>query len=404
MSRKNNYLTYAASCEYEPQELYLDGNQTAEICIKLSELGTRRILLMRPDNIATYKKAVEFTNKLEKSNFRIFPYSRRYLYASSHDIYKAYELYMEYNCDTIVVFGGEADIYCAKMVEAMAVNGVKDPTLFTGYNKIKKDISLLCCIGMDNSAAISSSIAEFKDENTGQWHTVMSSFLIPQMVVVDTDIAMRTYTTDSVLSALDSLAMAIEAYLSPACKFSPLYKATAMSSINLVLGSLIEMKDHPDDGYLRRRIAMAGIYAGTATRMTGLGYAHIAIHALIDKYKVDLGRLYIKLLILFLKESQESIVNQLAELYNYLVNNEVNTGIAGSDGVPVWMYSKEEAAEALVSLIESLYETVVIDEPAIPEITDKDVRPLAENIKSQSEEFGLTALSINSIENVIKAL
>jgi len=404
MSKKNNYLTYAASCEYEPQELYLDGNQTADICIKLSELGARRILLMRPDNIATYKKAVEFTTKLEKSNFRIFPYSRRFQHASSQDIYKAYSIYMEYNCDTIVVFGGEADIYCAKMVEAMAVNGVKDPTVFAGYNKIKKDISLLCCVGMDNSAAISSSIAEFKDENSGEWYTVLSSFLIPQIVVIDTDIAMRTYTSDSVTSALDSLALAIEAYLSPAYLYTPLYRATAMNSINLVLSSLIEMKDHPDDDYLRRRIAMAGIYAGTATRLSGLGYAHIAIHTLIGKTKKDIGKLYLKFLIAFMKQLKDSLVSQLAELYNYLVSNEIDTGIAGSEGILKKVYSSEEAADCFIALIESLYETIVIDEPAMPELTDKEIRSVAESIKSQAEEYGLDILDVTSIEIVLKSL
>ncbi|MCQ2515340.1 MAG: iron-containing alcohol dehydrogenase [Saccharofermentans sp.] len=404
MSKNNNYLTYAASCEYEPQELYLDGNQNADICIKLSELGARRILMMRPDNIATYKKAVEFTTKLEKSNFKLFTYSRRYQYPSSHDITKAYSLYMEYNCDTIVVFGGEADIYCAKMVEAMAVNGIKDPTLFEGYNKIKKDISLLCCVGMDNSSAIASSSAEFKDENTGRWIVSLSNFLIPQMVVIDTDIAMRTYMADSVASALDSLAMAIEAFLSPACLFQPLYKASAISSINLVLSNLIEMKDHPDDSYLRRKIAMAGIYAGTATRMSGMGYAHITIHALCDRYKVDFGKLYLKLLTAFIKESQNRIINQLAEIYDYLVVNGVNTGIAGVGGIPEKMYTKEESAQAFIDLLESLYETLIIDEPVIPEMSEKDIKSLAESIKDQSDEFGLTALNSASIESVIKSL
>ena len=404
MSKKNNYLTYAASCVYEPQELYLDGNQTADICMKLSELGTRRILLMRPDSIATLKKVADFTSKLEKASFRIFPFSRRNQYPSSNDIYKAYSLYMEYNCDTIVVFGGEADIYCAKMVEAMAVNGVKDPVLFAGYNKIKKDISLLCCVGMDNSSAISSSLAEFKDENTGDWITVQSSFLIPQMVVIDTDIAMRTYTTDSVTSALDSLAMAIEAYLSPACMFQPLYKATAMSSINLVLSNLIEMKDHPDDGYLRRKIAMAGVYAGTATRMTGFGYAHIAVHALYSKYKAEFGKLYVKIMTALIKEAFEPIIEPLAELYDYLVQNEVHTGIAGAESIPVKTYTKEESAKAFIALIEALYDTVVIDEPEMPEISDRDAKNIAETIRAQAEDYGLYTLSSAAIENVIKSL
>lgn len=404
MAKKNNYLTYAASCEYEPQELILDGNQLADLCTKLSELGTRRILLMRPDSIATYKKAVEFTKKLEKSNFRLFPYSRRYDYASSQDIYKAYELYMEYNCDTIVVFGGEADIYCAKMVEAMAVNGVKDPTLFEGFNKIKKDISLLCCVGMDNSSAISSSIAEFKDENSGEWCTVLSSFLIPQIVYIDTDIAMRTFTTESITSALDSLGMAIEAALSPVCRFSPLYKATAMNSVNLVLSSLIDMKDHPDDEYFRRRIAIAGVYTGTAMRTTGLGYAHLAIHAIRAKTKTEYGKIYLKALISFLKIGKPYITEYLAELYNYLVENEVNTGIAGSDGLLDRVYSEEEAADAFIELIETLYATIIVDDPTLPSFSDKEYRIMADTIRSQAEVFGLNTLTSSAIEEALRAI
>lgn len=399
-----NYITYSRTLTYEPQSLYLECGQGNRICSNLKDLGTKRILVMSRDEYLKARNVVDLISKLEESGFRVFNYVIKQRYSSSTDIVAALDDYLGFNCDTIVVFGGGAEIFCAKMVSAMALNNMKDPSEAEGYGKIKKDISVLCCIGMDNSTAISSNIAEFRDENTGRWVSVISNYLVPQIAVVDTDIAMRTFTRVSLTSALDTLAMGIESCLSPASVYDAGYKACARNAISLIIDNVVAMKEQPDDGFLRKKIAVAGIYAGMGARMSGFGYSHLAIHALKSRFGPDLGKFYCRVLSRFLKESFGLTKYELADIYNNIVRDEVRPGFAVMNGVPEPLYSVDSAAEALIKLLDDLYKAVVRDEPDFPSIPKASIHDICEEVRLEAEKFGLVRLDEELITRTLENL
>lgn len=404
MASVNNYITYAQSLQYEPQSLYLEGGQAGRICVELKELGSKRILIISKSSNLTGKNIADFIHKLEEAEFRIFNYNIKFNYSSSSDIIGALNEYLGYNCDTIVVLGGAEEVFCAKMVSAMAVNNMKDPVEAEGYGKIKKDISLLCCVSMDNSTAISSNIAEFRDEKSGRWVTVMSEYLVPQIVVIDTDIAMRTVSRISLASAFDSLAMGIECCLSPAAAFNPAYKACAKNAICLVTDNILDMKNNLDDGFLRKKIAVAGIYAGMAVRYMGLGYSHLTVHSLKSMFGPDHGKYYCRVLAMYLKESFEFVKPELALIYNDLVKNEVRPGMPVMSGSPEAHFTVDSSAQAFLELMDKLYEAAIPDDVPLPEIPAGEIKGVCESIKSQAAEFGLLRFDEDLLTRILERL
>ena len=404
MQKKSNYITYAQDLTYEPQSMYLECGQGGKVCVELKELGTKRILVMGREPFLKGRDAAQFVKKLEQAGFRVFKYILRQPYSSSSDITGALNEYLGYNCDTIVVIGGGDEIFCAKMVSAMAINGMKNPVEAEGYGKIKSDISVLCCIGMDNSTAISSNVAEFRDENTGRWISVFSDYLVPQIVVVDTDIAMRSYTNDSVASALDSLAMGIECCLSPVGINNPAYKACARSAIRLVTDNVLAMKDDPDDGFIRKKIAVAGIYAGIAVRKTGFGYTHLAVHALKSRFGPELGKCYCRILSAFLRENFELTKNELADIYDSLICDEVRPGYKVANGIPEKFYNVENSANAMIDLLGKLYSAAVSDDMPLPKLTKKDIHEISEEIRISAEQFGLVRVDEGTLTRILEKI
>ncbi len=286
----------------------------------------------------------------------------------------------------------------------MAINNMKDPVEAEGYGKIKKDISVLCCFGMDNSTAISSNVAEFRDENTGRWVSVISNYLVPQIAVVDTDIAMRTITQESVASAFDSLAMGIESCLSPASAFEPNYKACARNAISLVVDNVLDMKEQPDDGFLRKKIEVAGIYAGMSARMSGFGYSHLTVHALKSRFGPDIGKFYWRILSRFLKESFGLTKYELADIYNNLVRDEVRPGYAVVNGIPEPLYSVDSAANGLIDLLDNLYKMAVTNEAPFPAISKEVIHEMCEEVRVEAEKYGLVRLDEELIRRTLENL
>ena len=403
-SKGNNYISYAQSLVYEPQSMYLECGQASRISIELKTLGTKRILIISKAANLTGKNVTDFITNLEAAGFRIFTYKIKYNYSSSADILGALGEYRGYNCDTIVVLGGSEEIFCAKMVSAMAVNNMKDPVEAEGYGKIKKDISVLCCVGMDNSTAISSNIAEFRDENSGRWVTVMSEYLVPQIVVIDTDIAMKSLTLVSLCSAFDSLAMGVECCLSPAADFNPSYKACAYNAISLVADNILDMKDNPDDGYLRKKIAVAGVYAGMGIRFTGFGYSHLVTHALKSVLGPDHGKYYCRILSKVLKGSMDLAAPRLAQIYDNLVRDEIRPGQPVMQGTPEPHYTVEQSAKAFLELMDNLYEAAIPNDIPLPEIPGDQINGICSLIKSQAAEFGLVSMDEETLTRILSRL
>ncbi|MBQ1894784.1 MAG: iron-containing alcohol dehydrogenase [Clostridiales bacterium] len=371
------YIKYARKNETEPQSIYLESGSAYKVVDELKRLGTRRILLICDKYVRRYKNFEDLTAAYAEAGFRLFYYYRNGHTVSDLDIREGLRVYNEFNCDTIVTAGGAEDINCGKLVAASAINPVKHPTEFEGVDKLKRDISVLCCIVTDNSEACSSSIAEFRDTASGRWITCVSSFLVPQIAVIDTDFSIRTEPAICESTALQSLASAIEAYLSPMAGVTPQYKADALNSCINIFDNVEKMSNNPSDTYLRRICSVGGMYAGLAMRKTGLGEAHILMHCLASKYRTDhaagLNRIFPRFLRAQIATHPTGDYASLAkELHMCTLNLD-----------------DRDAAQVLADRVDRLFSRYR-DIAEIPVITEADAKKIAAEADKEASVFGIT--------------
>lgn len=378
------YIKYASEAEYEAQSYYLSSGSSYEVCDELKRLGTKRVLFVCSRTVSKYMNFSDLVAGFEKVGFRTFSYIRNDGRLLSSDILKGLQIYKEFNCDTIVAVGGAGEIDCGKIISAMHTNGATTPGELIGVDKFKNDISVLCCIVTDNSSTAASSFAEFYDEPSSKWVVAMSAYLIPQVVVIDTDIAMRTDKSVALDCAITAFGVAVESYLSPYASLYPEYRANAIDSCRTLNKYIDLMMEAPDESYYRRRMAVGGLSAGLSSRMTGLGVAHIVSHSLMSRVKELRSCVYLYILLYLLSESDAAGMARAAQMARELGLVK----IACDDG------------EATKSLIDNIrrYMVYYSDNDMSVSISEKDIPAMVADISKELDQFGIE----NKIKGVVE--
>ena len=370
-----DYLKYAKEAEYEPQALFLDSGDAFELEDELRRLGTRRILFLCNTVTVKFKGTSDLIGHYTDKGFRCFKYVRKEPFLNEVDVFGGLGVYKEFNCDTIITIGGTADIDCGKLVAAAAVNPVKELSEFAGLNKLKKDISVLCCIVTDNSASPTTLYAEYYDTKYEKWNLCMSSYLIPQIVVVDTDFSVRTEMAWALGSSFSALACAVEAYISPASMFNSPYRANAVNACYSIFTNIKKLKDDPDDSYARRLLSVGGLYSGIASRMFGLGYAHIITNYMISRYGVAFAAYHLPLLTkameLYTEKCKEDLSDLARELHLCTMSSSV-----------------ESAASTFVAGLRRICDMTEYNMPKV-DLSDSEITRIADDTRRDAANYGL---------------
>lgn len=316
MASKNKKVSYTRITDVDPQSLYLEDDARLHLVEELKSLKTRRILVVCDNSARRLRPFDELLECFAEGGFRVFIYCQTGNILVDRDIEGGIKIYKEYNCDTIVVIGGTSEIDCAKLIAASVSNPGKTLDMLAGTNQLSYDIPAICSIMTENCASSTTASAEYLDTETNQWKTVLSGYLIPHMVVIDTDFSDRVAKEITINSALTSLCIAIEAYISPLAEQFTEYRVSALIACSIIFKNLEKYYNNSNDEFLRKQIAVGGFYAGLSARKTGIGYAHIIMHVLINHYGIAHGTGFTRILALVLQAQlgDEGICSALAEI------------------------------------------------------------------------------------------
>lgn len=316
MASKKKLVRYTRISDVDPQSLYLEDDARLHLVDELKEMGTRRILVVCDNSARRLNPFDELLSCFEDAGLRVFIYCQNGDILVDRDIEGGVKIYREYNCDTIVVIGGTVEIDCAKLIAACVNNPAKTLDQFIGTNNLVNDIPPICSIMTENCASSTTATAEFFDSESGQWKTVLSGYLIPHMVVIDTDFSERVMRETTISSALTALCIAIEAYISPLAEQFAEYRASSLIATSIIFKNLEKYCNNTTDAFLRKQIAVGGFYAGLSSRKTGIGYAHVIMHVLINHYGIVHGTGFTKILNLVLQAhlTNDRICAALAEI------------------------------------------------------------------------------------------
>ncbi len=383
MAGSSSYIAYSSEAYYESAHVFMEGNNTRALLEKIRELGARRVMFLCAEELYEFKNIENLLNDYEKFGFRCFPFKRKSGLLKDTDIEDALTMYREYNCDTIVTVGGLSEVDCGKIVSAMHTNGFKSPTELVGVNSFKRDMSLVCCIVTDCSSNASTPAAEFMDTLHNRWCVSYSSYLLPQIVVFDSEICMRKEVFESVDGALTSLCIAIESYISPVAHFATEFRANALLSIQSILNNVDRVVNSQDDSYLRRKLACGGFYAGLACTRTGFGHSHLIVHALLERYGDVHGVMYVRILSEYLKIMFDTYKAGMSKLSHALH--------LCSDGV-----SEEDSAQALILSLER-FVTKYSQFTFNPMLSASDARKIGDEVRKAANDFELPKLPNGTI-------
>ena len=384
------FYKYVSEASYETQSLYLDNGSATMTAEELRSLGTKRILFLCDAKYQNYRIISEFKKKYEEEGFRLFSYTRREKHLTLTDIRGGIRVFNEFNCDTVVAIGGCSEIDCGKYIAALAANYGRSAEDFDGINNIRRDMTVLCCVMTDNSYAASSAFAEYYDDTERKWHTAFSSYLIPQIAVIDMDVSMRTDMKESASSSMLSLGLAFESYASPYSSFSPEYKANALDSCLGIISNIDKMRNNPGDTYLRRMNSIGGFYAGLASRMTGFGYGKLLMNALFEKYHTADGGLYLRII--------AAMIETMPKLYGECAAELSHKAHLCTNGT-----SNEQAGDVFVNYLRMTVRRHSPDS-VCPSVDDQTVEKIASDVKKEAAVYGLEKASVQDLSNVLRCL
>lgn len=272
---ESGFSKYIRRADYKTQDIYIDSNDATAVGDILRPLGSRRIYIICSSANLKYKAVRDVISALKDQGFPSFVYSMLGDRCSSTDIVTAFKQFWDYNCNTVISIGNDEDCCLAKMTAAMAACRGKELKDLKGINKVRGTVPVLCHIPMDNGTGGSSAYAHFYDDEEGRIEYVVSSLLLPKIVLIDTDLSLHIPMAESVDSSLCSLAMAVDCYADRDGVQYPEYRADAENACLSFVGNLEKMKANPGDAYLRRNVNVAALYAGMATRRIGAGVSNV---------------------------------------------------------------------------------------------------------------------------------
>lgn len=374
MSKKTSFISYANKSDIDTQSLYLDDKAAFSAVPELLKIGAKRVLVITDSVIRKHGAFERIISFLEENNLRVFIYCREDKMLTERDISAALKMFQEFNCNCLIPIGGTPDIDCGKIVGAMARNPSQSAVDLCDIKKFKIDIPILFCIVIDNSSSSATASAEFLG-NDGQWHTMMSNFLVPHIVAIESELSERVPIAVTIRSAFNALCMATEAYISPSAPQNPDYRANAVIACLNIFDTLEKVVENPSDTYLRRKLAVGGFYAGLASRKTGIGYAHIIMHAIISKKQILHGQGIGIILPSVLSESLETDSAALAELAR-----EIPCCTRALDTM--------SAAQSYIEHINRLHKKLLSNE-TIPPISHQEIDEMVSEIMRKSEVYEL---------------
>ncbi|MCQ2482381.1 MAG: iron-containing alcohol dehydrogenase [Clostridia bacterium] len=287
MTTNKQFTKYLAHDEDLVQSVYVGSESDYAVIPELKKRGTKRILFMC-DSITRRQREFDIIiDRYKDAGFRVFVYCRVDSYTTNRDVEGGLKIYREYNCDTIFVVGGNADIYCAKLVAARASDPEKDLSMFVGINKIKRKKTCIVCLATICNVAVSDSYSVYYDTNNNTLNFLVSNKLIPDIALLGSDLFMRNSMDEINRSILMSLCTGIESYLSDYTDRYVEYKACALNSCLGFLNTIDKFINNTSKTYYQEKLLVAGYYAGIASRKAGIGAARIIMHVLINMYGME---------------------------------------------------------------------------------------------------------------------
>lgn len=194
------------------------------------------------------------------------------------DCAKGAMLYESEGCDALLSVGGGSPTDCAKGIGILTAN--PGPlSSYEGIDRIPRPGPPLVCVPTTSGASADvSQFAIIRDEATNRKMAIVSRMLVPDIALIDPEIAMTMGRELTAATGIDALVHAIEAFVSNAS--SPITDIHALEAMRIIPTALPKAVVSPRDALARSLMSRASMEAGLAFSNAILGAVHAMAHAI----------------------------------------------------------------------------------------------------------------------------
>lgn len=227
------------------------------------------------DGLGVTDKAIKLMKLEEYEKFVDIPVD-----SSTETVNIATKKFKDSGCDCVIAVGGGSVIDTAKGVVLSIISGKDDIREIEGAESLVKNNNVLFIAVPTTSGTGSemTSVAVIKDAEKGVKLEYISTFILPDISVLDPEMTMSLPARITASTAIDALTHSIEAYT--CLQKNPISDAYAICGIKLIAENLLPLIDDLKNKDLRTKIANGALVSGSAFSNSMVGAVHSIGHAL----------------------------------------------------------------------------------------------------------------------------
>jgi len=345
--------------------------------------GGRKILLVVDQGFARTGPLKKVTDALEKEGLPLVLFDAVEPEPRVEVADQCGESAQKEKCDFVLGVGGGSAMDTAKAAAILATNGGRARD-YQGVDRVPKHGLPKGMV--PTTAGTGSEVtftAVFINEEEKKKAGINSSFLYPELSILDPELTLSLPPAVTAYTGMDALTHAIESYTSKAA--SPISEMFSLEAIRLIGKSLRQAVDHGSDLNARSNMLLGSLLAGVGLANAGVTAAHSLAYPLGGIYRVPHG-------------VANALLLPAVMEFNALSCAEKFARIAQEMGEKVDELSAREAAILAVESVKRLAKDIGVPQrlsdigipkPAIPGMAEeamKVARPLENNPRPVSLE------------------
>lgn len=271
-----------------PRKIEVGFSKNRDLSKIIKEMKLNKVLIVVDCSLKKMGIVDQIFNHLKKENISFTVFDNIKNEPTIAEIDQAiYNLKVASNFDGVVGIGGGSTIDVAKL---LAVSGSIKGSIrdYLGVNLIKEcNIPTIMVPTTSGTGAEVTPNAVVKDPVEGWKKGIVSSFLIPDRVILDPELTISLPPKITAETGLDAFTHAIECFI---CNKSNLMSDLfALDSIRLINNYLRKAVRNGNDKEARYYMAIGSLYGGIAITNSGTGGVHALAYPLGGKYSISHG-------------------------------------------------------------------------------------------------------------------
>lgn len=340
-------------------------------------LGSSRPIILSDATLEKIGSVRILTDALSKGGMKASAiYTDIPLDSSIEKVNEISRIYRENNADGIIALGGGSVIDTAKGLRMLISQGGKNILSYVGSEMLGRgqSVPFAAIPTTSGTGSEATSVAVIKDGERKVKLEFISSFLLPDIAVLDVRALESMPARITALTGLDALTHAIEAY--SCLQKNPISQCYALTAIKLIMENLENAVRKPKDKEARIAMAIASYIAGASFSNSMVGIVHAIGHSVGGVCFVAHGEAMTILLPICMRYNKDYADSDYSDLLLYLSNADVYASTR-----------KEDRAEKAIDVVVSFIERIKASAPIATKLSERGVK------RSDFDEIAKRALN-----------